>query len=158
MYASYRQHNQAAAFAEPAGLAARRGTTYQETEALNALTRMVIVTCKDLRTLAVADLAGYTAAGKAPGRKVSSVPLAYELLRGIGGLAGAPPTWRRARARGQLTVTELVNRYPLACRPIRNILVRYLSERSAVLDHASLDDQADRAGRRVRATAGRVFR
>jgi hypothetical protein len=54
VYPSYRQHNQAAAFAELAGLAARRGTTYQETEALNALTRIVIVTGKDLRALGVA--------------------------------------------------------------------------------------------------------
>lgn len=88
------------------------------------------------------DLAAYAAAGKAHGRKISSVPLAYELLRGIGGLRGPPPTWRQARARGQLTVAELVDRYPLACRPVRDILVCYLTERSAVLDYSSLSNQA----------------
>ena len=142
MYASYRQHNQAEAFAELAGLAARRDLGYHETEALNALTRMVIVTGRDLRALGVEDLAGYAAAGKACGRKVSSVPLAYELLRATGGLSGAPPAWRQAQARGQLTVAELVDRYPVACRLIRDVLAHYLTERSAVLDYASLDNQA----------------
>jgi integrase len=142
LYASFRQHNQAAAFTELAGLAARRGTTYQEEEALNVLTRIVIATGTDLRALSVEDLAAYAAAGKAHGRKRSSLPLAYELLRGIGGLPGAAPTWRQAQARGQLTVAELVDRYPLACRPIRDVLVHYLTERSAVLDYASLDNQA----------------
>ncbi|HUL26111.1 MAG TPA: hypothetical protein VLW44_10130, partial [Streptosporangiaceae bacterium] len=142
VYPGYRQHNQAAAFAELAGRAARRGTTYQEEEALNVLTRVVIATGKDLRALSMEDLAAYAAAGKAHGRRRSSLPLAYELLRGIGGLRGQPPTWRQAQARGQLTVAELVDRYPLACRPIRDILVCYLTERSAVLDYSSLSNQA----------------
>ena len=88
VFPGYRQYNQAAAFAELAGLAARRGTTYQEEEALNVLTRVVIATGKDLRALSVDDLAAYAAAGKAHGRRRSSLPLAYELLRGIGGLPG----------------------------------------------------------------------
>jgi hypothetical protein len=45
-----------------------------------------------------------------------------------------------------LTVAELVDRYPVACRPIRDILmhylVHYLVERSTVLDYGSLDNQA----------------
>jgi hypothetical protein len=142
VYPGFRQHNQAAAFAELAGLAARRGTTYQEEEALNVLTRIVIATGKDLRALSMDDLGAFAAAGKAHGRRRSALPLAYELLRGIGGLRGQPPTWRQARARGQLTVAELVDRYPLPCQPIRDILVCYLTERSAVLDYASLSNQA----------------
>jgi hypothetical protein len=51
VYDSYRRHNQAEAFTELAGLAARDCFTEHEAEALNALTRMVIVTGKDLRSL-----------------------------------------------------------------------------------------------------------
>jgi hypothetical protein len=73
---------------------------------------------------------------------VAALPFAYDLLRGIGGLDGEPPTLRQAQARGQLTVTELVDRYAVACRPVRDVLVHYLAERSAVLDYRSLDNQA----------------
>ena len=73
---------------------------------------------------------------------MAALPFAYDLLRGIGGLDGEPPTLRQAQARGQLTVTELVDRYAVACRPVRDVLVHYLAERSAVLDYRSLDNQA----------------
>jgi hypothetical protein len=48
----------------------------------------------------------------------------------------------QAQARGQLTVAEQVDRYAVACRPVRDVLVHYLTERSAVLDYGSLDNQA----------------
>jgi integrase len=142
VYDSYRRHNQAQAFTELASLAGQRGVTEHEAEALNALTRMVIVTRKDLRALDAGDFTGYATARRDCGRKIASLPLAYELLRGIGGLRDAPHTWQQVQARGQLTIAELVDRYPLACRPIRDILVHYLAERSAVLDYGSLANQA----------------
>ena len=142
VYAAYRSHNQPAAFADLAEHAARRGFAEHEAEALNALTRMVIVTGKNLTDLGTGDFAAYTAARKQTGRKVTGLPFAYDLLRGIGGLPGQPPTLRQAQARGQLTVAELVDRYAVACRPVRDVLVHYLTERSAVLDYGSLDNQA----------------
>lgn len=142
VFGSYRQHNQVDAFAGLARAAARRGSTDYEAQALNALTRIVIVTGKDLCCLDVDDLASYAAARRACGRNTANIPLLYELLRSIGGLAGAPPTWWQARSRGQLTVAELVDRYRPACRPVRDVLVHYLAERSAVLDYGSLANQA----------------
>ena len=142
VYEQFRRHNQAAAFAELAGHATRRGFSEHEAEALNVLTRMVIVTGKNLTDLGLADVFGYVAARKQTGRTVAALPFAYELLRGIGGLQEAPPTLRQAQARGQLTVAELVDRYPLACRAVRDVLVHYLAERSAGLDYGSLDNQA----------------
>jgi integrase len=142
VYDSYRRHNQAEAFAELAGLAARDSFTEHEAEALNALTRMVIVTGKDLRSLEPGDFAGYAAARRACGAKVASLPLAYALLRAIGGLSAAPPSWQQATSRGQLTVAELVDRHPIACQPIRDVLVHYLTERSAALDYGSVANQA----------------
>ena len=142
VYAAYRSHNQPAEFAELAAHAARRGFPVHEAEALNALTRMVIVTGKNLTDLDMDDINTYAAARRQTGRKVAALPFAYDLLRGIGGLDGEPPTLRQAQARGQLTVAELVDRYAVACRPVRDVLVHYLAERSAVLDYRSLDNQA----------------
>src|SRR5487761_1139604 len=142
IYDRYRQHNQAGAFAELTRLAGRHGPGQHEAEALSVLTRIVIVTGKDLRVLSVDDLAGYAAARRACGRDAASLPMAYELLRGIGGLRGAPPTWQQARSRGQLTVAELVDRHHLACQPVRDVLVHYLTERAAALDYGSLENQA----------------
>jgi integrase len=142
VYDGYRRHNQAGAFAELGRLAGRDCFTEHEAEALNALTRMVIVTGKDLRSLVPGDFADYVAARRACGAKAASLPLAYELLHAIGGLTGAPVTWQQASSRGQLTVAELVDRYPIACRPVRDVLVYYLTERSAALDYGSLVNQA----------------
>ena len=95
------------------------------------LTRMVIVTGKPLRELGLADFDDYAAARRACGRKVAAVPMAYDLLRAAGGLEDLPPTLRQARSRGQLSVAELVDRYPVANTAIRDVLVYYLVERSA---------------------------
>jgi hypothetical protein len=57
--------------------------------------------------------------------------------------AGAPATIRAfGMARGQLTIEELVDRYRLQCKPVRDLLVDYLRERQPVLDYASLEAMA----------------
>ncbi|MEV6812583.1 site-specific integrase [Micromonospora sp. NPDC051296] len=139
IYDSYRRRHQSDVFAEVEGLAAQRGgAPMHAREALTTLTRMVIVTGKDLRELSVADLTGYAAARTASGRYTTALPFAYDLLRAVGGLADAPPTFKQASARGQLTVAELVDRYPIAYRPMRDVLVHYLAERAPALDYNSL--------------------
>lgn len=142
IYDRYRQHNQAGTFTALTRLAGQDGLGQHEAEALSVLTRIVIVTGKDLRALSVDDLAGYAAARRACDRDAASLPMAYELLKTIGGLRGAAPAWQQARARGQLTIAEMVDRYPIACRPIRDVLVHYLTERAAALDYGSLGNQA----------------
>ena len=42
-------------------------------------------------------------------------------------------------AQGQLTIGELVDRYRLRCKPVRDLLVDYLRERQPSLDYASLE-------------------
>jgi len=65
----------------------------------------------------------------------------YLRLRALGIFpADAPATIRAfGLAQGQLTVEELVDRYRLQCKPIRDLLVDYLRERQPALDYASLD-------------------
>ena len=53
--------------------------------------------------------------------------------------ADAPATIRAfGMAQGQLTVEELVDRYRLQCKPVRDLLVDYLRERQPALDYASM--------------------
>lgn len=142
VYADFRSRNQAETFAAIESRVLPRDS-YQEyvDEALNLLTRMVIVTGRDLLALDLNDFDDYAAARRASGRTVHALPLAYELLHGAGGLAGLPPTLRQARNRGQLSVAELIDKYPIANRAIRDVLVHYLVERSALIDYGSLVNQ-----------------
>ena len=54
--------------------------------------------------------------------------------------AGAPPTVRMFSSlfTGQLTVEQMVDRYDLACRPVRDLLVDYLRERQPGIDYNTL--------------------
>jgi hypothetical protein len=73
----------------------------------------------------------------APGKK-----LFYVLLHrsGVFG-AEAPATLRtlRGHARGQLSATELVDRYQLRSGPIRDLIIDYLTERQPSLDYSTLN-------------------
>ena len=65
----------------------------------------------------------------------------YQRLRALGTFPEDAPATIRAfgLALGQLSIEELVDRYRLQCRPVRNLIVDYLRERQASLDFASLD-------------------
>ncbi|MEU0355358.1 site-specific integrase [Streptomyces cyaneofuscatus] len=55
----------------------------------------------------------------------------------------APATLRDVtKHTGQVSVAQLVDRYQLKCRPIRNLLVDYLAEREPALDYRSLEQLA----------------
>jgi integrase len=74
--------------------------------------------------------------------------LFYRVLREMGVLgAGAPPTLRHLRTIGPRTPEQMIDRYGLACRPVRDLLVDYLKERQPALDHNSLRYLATRLGR-----------
>src|SRR6266536_1353182 len=55
------------------------------------------------------------------------------------GIFGAGvPTLREIRSIGQRSVEELVDRYPITCRPVRDLLVDYLKERQPAIDYVTL--------------------
>ncbi|MFF4534522.1 tyrosine-type recombinase/integrase [Streptomyces sp. NPDC001407] len=66
--------------------------------------------------------------------------IAYTALRDLGQFPpDAPATLLRLQTRtGQVSPAELVDRYRLRCRPVRDLLVDYLTERQPSLDHKSL--------------------
>lgn len=71
----------------------------------------------------------------------------YRTLREIGVLGEeAPPALRHLRTPGPLTPEQMIDRYHLACRPVRDLLVEYLKERQAALDHNSLENLAHLLG------------
>jgi hypothetical protein len=65
----------------------------------------------------------------------------YLRLKALGIFPPDAPATIRAfgLAGGQLSIEELVDRYRLACTPVRDVIVDYLRERQPALDFASLD-------------------
>jgi integrase len=79
-----------------------------------------------------------------------SGPHFYQVLHTIGVFPDdAPATVRMLGPgrKGQLTPAELIDRYDLACRRVRDVLVDYLNERQPALDYASLSTLATNLGR-----------
>ena len=67
------------------------------------------------------------------------VAVFYRQLHALGVFGqNAPATLREIRNAGQRTPEELIDRYRLRCRPVRDLLVDYLRERQPALDYGSL--------------------
>jgi hypothetical protein len=74
-------------------------------------------------------------------RKTSvGIGLFYRALHSMGTFGEhAPASLRQLRSTGQRTPEELIDRYHLACEPVRDLLVDYLRERQPALDYTSLE-------------------
>jgi len=69
--------------------------------------------------------------------------LFYQLLRSMGTFSeDAPATMRVFGGRGRPTCEQLIDRYHIRCRPVRDVLVDYLAERQAAMDFSSLQHYA----------------
>jgi hypothetical protein len=73
--------------------------------------------------------------------RASSGSATFRMLREMGIFGAGVPTLREIRSTGQRSVEELVDRYPIACRPIRDLLVDYLKERQPAIDYTTLVNQ-----------------
>jgi len=75
------------------------------------------------------------------------VAVFYRLLHAMGVFGqDAPATLREIRSVGQRTPEQLIDRYQLKCRPVRDLLVDYLRERQPALDYGSLKSLAYHLG------------
>jgi integrase len=73
----------------------------------------------------------------------------YRTLHQMGILGEhAPSSLRQLRTPGQRTPEQMIDRYNLACRPVRDLLVDYLKERQPALDYNSLESLASALGNR----------
>ncbi len=67
----------------------------------------------------------------------------YQLLHAMGVFGQQAPTTLRAFGTiGQLSPAQLVDRYSITCRPVRDLLVAYLQECQPMLDHTTLRNLA----------------
>jgi hypothetical protein len=81
---------------------------------------------------------------QARGTSVGATHLFYRTLHAMGVFEdNAPATLRELRTAGQRTPEEMMDRFDLACRPIRDLLVEYLRERQPALDYTSLQSLAN---------------
>lgn len=113
--------------------------TYQLNEGKKVCVKLALHTGKNVSDLVEQDVLELRAFNRAHDRKTSTVGVvaAWDLLRAAGVLL-APGSLRDVLRRGQRPTEELVDAYGLRCKPIRNLLVRYLDERRASLDYSTL--------------------
>jgi integrase len=100
----------------------------------------VIVAAKGgtLAQITIGDLiAEHAAEADVLARPGEDMQVLYGLLRTMGIITG-PATFRQLRSAGPRTPAEMIDRYHLACRPVRDLLVDYLQERQPALDYSTL--------------------
>lgn len=143
--ATPRLYERLRALRDPAGFAAievlcdadGRMLPSDRRQALNQLTRMLVHNGGRLADITLPDC--IEAHRAQDGYRGRSHPRWYTLLREAAILPGdSPPTIFAASRRGQLTIEEMVDRYDIACRPIRDLFVAYLYERRAAMDYNSI--------------------
>jgi hypothetical protein len=70
--------------------------------------------------------------------RADSASATFRMLREAGVVGADTPTLQQIRSLGQRSPAQLVDRYPIACRPIRDLLVAYLAERQPAIDYTTL--------------------
>lgn len=144
--------NQMATVRDPHGIAelraARMANTVGDATMLPAIEKVALILAAKggtVRDVTVGDCLELMRISRevfpAPVRSFRRSPLFYQLLHSIGNFpADAPPTVRMFSPlfAGRLSVEQLVDRYKLVCRPIRDLLVDYLRERQPAVDYNTL--------------------
>jgi integrase len=128
-------------FAQLDNAAAERGLSGRDrADALRVITKIVLHTGTDVDALTADDVLEIFAWGDQARPRRRAVPglhTAWDLLSDTGA-APAGTTLRSAVRIGQRTTAELVDNYGIRCRPVRDVLVRYLDERRPSLDYKTL--------------------
>jgi site-specific recombinase XerD len=125
-------------FAEAFELCRRAGQRERhQLDAMHHLSRIVMRTGRGPRELTQDDLLSYYSAVTEI-RQANSMALTWDIMRDTGVFPADTPTLRAVRKRGPRTVSELVDSHDVRCQPVRDLLIRYLSERAPSLDYSSL--------------------
>lgn len=122
--------------ADPAGISAGQARL-----ALGRITMILASAGGTVAEITVGDFVDLLDAMRETGTGGAGRLLAYRLLREAGNLGADAPASARAffQAAGQRTVEELVDRYQVHCRPVRDLFVDYLRERQPALDYNTLN-------------------
>jgi hypothetical protein len=70
--------------------------------------------------------------------RADSASATFRMLREAGVFGADTPALAQIRSLGQRSPAQLVDRYPIVCRPIRDLLVAYLAERQPAIDYTTL--------------------
>lgn len=140
---------------DPDGLAALKRASEAEhrvggrfDRVVNVLGRILIHKGGPLAAVTAGDCAEYWWVRRDLGKEMSEGGLYYSLLFEMGTFGpDAPPSLTAATRRGPLSCAELIDRYAIACEPIRDLLVDYLAARQPSVDHTSLSNIASHLGR-----------
>lgn len=111
-------------------------------DGIRAITKIVLHTGRDIDQLTAEDIYEYRERfyrGLRSGHR--SVHAAWELLQGIGVLP-ADKSLRATLTTGQRTTEQLVDTYQIQSQPVRDLLVRYLTERRPAIDYTTLSTLA----------------
>ncbi|MET8029017.1 site-specific integrase [Streptomyces avermitilis] len=105
---------------------------------LNAVARIMAANGGGLDDIVVGDVLALLQASRESNS--TQVRLAYVWLRDLGRFSSeAPATLGHIMVRGgQMSPAELVDRYDLQCKPVRDLIVAYLTERQTSVDFNSL--------------------
>ncbi|MBV9383793.1 MAG: site-specific integrase [Streptosporangiaceae bacterium] len=107
--------------------------------ALNHISRLIIGTGRGPRELTARDVAAYHATLLADGPQPQAITLTWDILLDMGVITAAEHgRFRNPQRKGRQPVEDLVDQYELACRPVRDVLVRYLRDRAVSIDYSSL--------------------
>jgi hypothetical protein len=101
------------------------------------IARLLVHTGKRMNALTTDEFLVYAAKARQAGRSRNwGLHTAHQLLREMAIIEGPPLTPGMAKRHGPRTIADLVDLRQIACRPIRDLFVRYLTERAAGLDYA----------------------
>ncbi|HXY43495.1 MAG TPA: site-specific integrase [Acidimicrobiales bacterium] len=127
-------------FAELAGLcdASLAGRTLKAA-ALRRAATILAIKGGTLREITVGDCLQLSLTIDGRSGRVNKAMAFYQLLHAMGVFGPkAPATIRSFGTIGQLSPAQLIDRYAIECRPVRDLLVEYLEERQPALDHTTL--------------------
>ena len=138
-YAHIRQLTDPGWYTQAAEICERNGHRLRtQLDALMHLSRITMHTGRGPRELTAEDLLTYYRTAISVTRQANYFALTWELMRRTNIFPADTPALRHALVGGQRSVPELVDSFALVCRPVRDVLVRYLSERAAAVDHGTL--------------------
>ena len=131
-------------FAELSALcAASPAGRTMKTAALRRAATILAVKGGTLREITVGDCLELSLAIDSRSLRANKAMGFYQLLHEMGVFSpDAPSTFRAFGTTGQLSPAQLIDRYGITCRPVRDVLVAYLAERQPMLDHTTLRDLA----------------
>lgn len=122
------------------GLRADHAAGWARSDALNKITWILVRKGGLVSDITLGDCVELTRALQEHHfRGSAGRPLFYALLKKTGVLpAAAPERLRVLRLDGRRSIEQIVEAYGIECRPVRDLLVEYLTERAPELDHTSL--------------------